>query len=228
MEEVRGPNRGSYIHGRSVHNIRIERLWVDVTSGFGSKWKDFFHSLELFHRLDVNLDSHIWLLQFLFLEAVNQDAQAWMGAWNNHVLRRRGQPSLTPVQLYTHGTVLHGRRSIFAPVSAEDPGDMDEADQPNYGIDWADLHRQDIIEHHERENSQAEGPGVAQNPFTSHVPDHLSYVHVPEADCPLTEYHVDQLQAYVSSLPQIRQIDMHSKTQVWDLALNYCTNLWRP
>ncbi|KAJ6552901.1 hypothetical protein B0H19DRAFT_899411, partial [Mycena capillaripes] len=30
-----------------VHNIRIERLWCDVTRGFGRKWSNFFHSLEL-------------------------------------------------------------------------------------------------------------------------------------------------------------------------------------
>ncbi|KAG1856404.1 hypothetical protein DFJ58DRAFT_659478, partial [Suillus subalutaceus] len=30
----------------SVHNIRIERLWVDFTQGIGSKWKSFFQDLE--------------------------------------------------------------------------------------------------------------------------------------------------------------------------------------
>ncbi|KAI0371588.1 hypothetical protein BV20DRAFT_1051599 [Pilatotrama ljubarskyi] len=75
MEEVRGLGRGSYIWGRSVHNIRIERLWVDVTSGFGSKWKEFFHQLEAQHGLNVDNDAHVWLLHHLFLEAINRDAE---------------------------------------------------------------------------------------------------------------------------------------------------------
>ena len=31
---------------RSVHNSRIERIWYDITEGFGGKWKDFFTDLE--------------------------------------------------------------------------------------------------------------------------------------------------------------------------------------
>ncbi|KAJ7209323.1 hypothetical protein GGX14DRAFT_535104 [Mycena pura] len=37
MEERYGPTHGAYIWGRSVHNIHIERLWCDVTRGFGRK-----------------------------------------------------------------------------------------------------------------------------------------------------------------------------------------------
>jgi hypothetical protein len=91
MAEIRGAGRGSYIWGRysclfgiqakfdgrhrSIHNTRIERLWYDVTSGFGSKWKEFFLALEHNDELNPSLPSHIWLLHFLFRPAIHEDAQ---------------------------------------------------------------------------------------------------------------------------------------------------------
>ncbi|KAJ7784843.1 hypothetical protein DFH07DRAFT_714418, partial [Mycena maculata] len=44
---------GALIFGArdSVHNIRIERLWVDFTRGVGKKWHRFFHELETTYGL---------------------------------------------------------------------------------------------------------------------------------------------------------------------------------
>ena len=64
----------------SVHNTRIERLWYDVTNGFGRKWKIFFMDLEAHHGLNPTIPEHIWLLHYLFLPAIQQDAQDWAAA----------------------------------------------------------------------------------------------------------------------------------------------------
>ena len=95
MEENQGKGRESYILGRfvclssslgydpshipfpfhrSVYNSQIERVWYDVTKGFGEKWKEFFTDLEANEGLDVDNPAHLWLLHHLFLNNINQDA----------------------------------------------------------------------------------------------------------------------------------------------------------
>ncbi|KAJ6463632.1 hypothetical protein C8R47DRAFT_992590 [Mycena vitilis] len=40
-------------HDPSVHNVRIERLWVDITVQLGATWSERFTILELRHGLDI-------------------------------------------------------------------------------------------------------------------------------------------------------------------------------
>src|SRR5258708_37891859 len=77
-------NSNTKLSNRSVHNICIERLWVNFTQGIGSKWKNFFQDLEATSGLDADNIHHIWLLYFLFLEMLNQEVHGWAEAWNSH------------------------------------------------------------------------------------------------------------------------------------------------
>ncbi|KAG2359705.1 hypothetical protein BDR07DRAFT_1452229 [Suillus spraguei] len=126
MEETRGLGRGSYIWG----------------CGFGAKWKDFFQSLEAHDGLNPDLDSHMWLLHHLFLDAINEDAIEWAEAWNNHVMSIRGDR-------HTVHMICFSSRML------------------ENGIDWESINDCRLIDHHHANNEEDE---LGRNHFVTHHP----------------------------------------------------------
>ncbi|KZT54316.1 hypothetical protein CALCODRAFT_405186, partial [Calocera cornea HHB12733] len=108
----RGVNRGSFIWGRSVHNVRIERMWGDVTKDFGSKWKKMFIHMETYLELDIGLNTHIWLLHHLFLDDINIDAEVWRQTWNFHPLRTPEGRMRSPNEMWLVGMLERGYRGL--------------------------------------------------------------------------------------------------------------------
>lgn len=93
---------------RSVHNVRIERLWVDVTAQVGASWAEAFTQLELHHGLDINNTHHIWLLHLLFLPAINQQLTFFAESWNQHRIQIRNGPNHSPADLFSFDMLVHG------------------------------------------------------------------------------------------------------------------------
>jgi hypothetical protein len=70
--------------GRSTQNTQAERLWVKIGTQFVRRWQAFFTCLEHLHGLDPTQPAHLWLLHFLFLEAINKDCRRFQEEWNSH------------------------------------------------------------------------------------------------------------------------------------------------
>jgi hypothetical protein len=208
------------LYDRSVHNVRIERLWCDLSSGFGGKWKQFFQNLEQHDGLDTDIDAHIWLLHYLFLDAINEDAMEWAESWNNHVIALRDARDASPRDLFFFGMLEKGVRGF----DDEMPGYEDEEteDPASYGIDWEAIDDPRVLAHHSFHNQPDE---LGDNPFMTQRPQHFSEVNVPQADSPLSPQQLDHLSEYIHSSQLFQSRSMESRRLLWNSALQLCRDM---
>lgn len=113
MNAIGGLYRTSHITGRSVHNQRIERLWVDVFNQVVDYFSNEFYDLEQNGLLDINDEKNMFALQRVYLKSIENKLDFFKNAWNLHKIRTAGRR--TPRQIWLSGMLDNINSNYTAP-----------------------------------------------------------------------------------------------------------------
>ncbi|KAJ3827856.1 hypothetical protein F5880DRAFT_1473708 [Lentinula raphanica] len=218
---VPGPNSLWHHNGHhrkhsclSVHNVRIERLWVDVSNSISQHWNNHFTLLESNHSLDVDNSNHIWLLQHLFLNTINHLLAFWAQGWNNHRITQRDGPNRSPEDMWGFDMFVHGLRG-------NDPSEFTMTDEEleNFGIDWEGLQDDTLLQSLRRNYDHEEADGASTWLGRHGPPPTLNEVRV---DPPTGLMTTEDVQALDESLWSInRTANEGDVVYLWSCALAF-------
>ncbi|KAJ8094099.1 hypothetical protein PM082_023307 [Marasmius tenuissimus] len=215
MEFARGSGRGSYLWGRSVHNVRIERLWGDVRANITSTWDERFTDLELNAALNIHNRNHIWLLHLLFLPIINEEMEFWYRSWNQHKIAVKGGASRSPEDMFGFDMLVHSFRGDNLQSFP-----MTEDDLELFGVDWEGLHNETLLRTLHQNYSQ---DGATSWIGNRGPPPSLNDIPVNPPPCLMSSEETAALLHHIEPLPRSSQQD-HIRN-LWINGLAYARHI---
>ncbi|KAF7353177.1 Ethylene-and jasmonate-responsive plant defensin [Mycena sanguinolenta] len=125
-----GENHRAYLRGRSLHNIRIERLWRDVRKDSLETFRQIFMYLTANDLLVMEEPIHAACLFLVFQPRIQGSLDRTRDAWNHHKIRTAGHR--TPIALYELSRETAIARGYW---TGDMGGDLQTASDPLYGYD---------------------------------------------------------------------------------------------
>lgn len=112
MAQQRPTVQNCVLRGKSCHNQRIERLWVDVWKGVTNVYRDLFLLMETDGELEVENPMQMWALHFVFIPRLNWSLTEFRQQWNHHGLSTEN--SRSPSNLFVTGVMAAANGSSQA------------------------------------------------------------------------------------------------------------------
>lgn len=125
-----GPDNKPMLTGLSVHNQRIERLWVDVYRYVIDQFRNVFSFLESEDTLESTNELDLYALHYTFMPRINFALDEMANHWNNHPLRTENNQS--PMQLWVRGFYQYMTNDGS---SVHDILNRTQVDWNQYGVD---------------------------------------------------------------------------------------------
>nr|XP_018913530.1 PREDICTED: uncharacterized protein LOC109041600 [Bemisia tabaci] len=113
MQELRQNIVQPFIQGRSVHNVRIERLWKETNMHPTWKFKQIFKYLESIELLDEHSEFDLFCLSYVFLPRIQNEMNNFAQIWNNHSMST--MQGRTPLQTWTLNMMNQSHHVLEAP-----------------------------------------------------------------------------------------------------------------
>lgn len=177
---------------------------------------------------------HIWLLHWLFLDAINADAQDWAQGWSLHPLKVRGERRRSPYDRFIFGTIEHGPCGISNFLAAEDKDDEDVDDLEAYGVDWEVHNNAALMAHLLERCKEEEGATILSRDDNSMGgvtqqsrgwPVRMANVPCKPPNNPFSEVQIHILLERLTQVTDVYSREILVRRQVWIAALRIINEL---